>query len=378
MKKTLKKSYTKATLELSNGVKMEGRLIGAKVAASGEMVFSTAMLGYSEAMTDPSYIGQILVFSYSLIGNYGIPSLNEGNFFGHESRAITTQGIIVSDFFDGNFHYQGGINLETWLKENNVPGIAGLDTRYLVSLIRDSKTPLLGRIVPEGVKKTDTVDRFDFLKQVKKGEFVNPSKYNLMPSVSVKEELTFEGKGKTVAIVDCGVKRNLISMVNKTGLKIKVIPWDADLSKVTADGWIISDGPGDPVKTGDLAKRIAGLLKANKPVLGIGLGHQLLAMAAGAKTRRMPDGHRSFNQPVHEVGSRKAFMSAQNHSFEINPKTLPKDWKIWFENANDMSIEGIKHTKKPFMSTQFQPEPSNATNDTGWIITDFAKLVGGK
>lgn len=356
MKQTLKKNYARAVLELSNGVKMEGRLIGAPVAASGEMVFSTSMAGYSEAMTDPSYLGQILVFSYSLIGNYGVPL----DLQGHESKAIMTKGVIVSDFFDSNFHYEGGVNLETWLKENNVPGIAGLDTRYLVQMIRDSKTPLLGRITPAGAKAA---------------AFFDPNKTNLLPLVSVKKEEVV-GKGKvTAAVVDCGVNKNLIKMLNASGAAVKLIPWDADFSKISCDGWVISDGPGDPVKTGDLSKRIAALLKQNKPVFGVGLGHQLLAIAAGAKTKRMPDSHRSSNQPVFQTGTKKAFMSNQNHSYEINRKSLPKTWAVWFENANDTSIEGIKHKTKPFMSTQFQPEVSAATNDTSWVINEFVRRM---
>lgn len=375
MKRTLKKSYAKATLELSNGTRMQGRLIGAPVAASGEMVFSTAMAGYSEAMTDPSYVGQILVFSYSLIGNYGVPSFAKGNFSGHETSRIMPQGIIVSDFFDSNFHYEGGINLEAWLIENDVPGIAGLDTRWLVQMIRDSKKPLLGRIVPEGVKPSQTIDRFDFLSSVKKGEMVDPSKYNLLPSLSTKEIQEFGSGSKTVALIDCGVNRNLINMFTGTGCKVKLIPWDADFAAVKADAWAISDGPGDPVKTGDLAAKIKTLLNGAKPVFGAGLGCQLIALAAGAKTKKLGRGHRSVNQPVYEKGSRKGFMSAQNHSFAVNEKTLPKDWAVWFENANDMSVEGIKHKTKPFMATQFQPEVSAGSNDTGWVIKNFVSLI---
>ncbi|MDR0952862.1 MAG: glutamine-hydrolyzing carbamoyl-phosphate synthase small subunit [Elusimicrobiota bacterium] len=378
MKKQLKKEYNKATLELSNGVKMEGRLIGANATVSGEMVFTTGMLAYSEAMTDPSYLGQILVFSFSLIGNYGIPSFKEGDFFipqGYESESIKTQGIIVSDNFDECFHYEQGKTLNDWMIDNGVPGIAGIDTRYLVQMIRDTKKPLFGRIVPQNKTAVYDDKKFEFLKNFKKKDYVDPSKYNLLPSVSTKKPLLL-GKGKIkIALLDFGVKRNIIRILLDIGCQVELLPWDTDLTKVKADGWVLSNGPGDPQNTGDSIKRVKELLKGNTPILGICLGHQILALAAGAKTQKLIRGHRGFNQPVFELATRKAFMTTQNHSFEVNKKTLPKDWEVWFENANDFTIEGIKHKKKPFMSTQFHPEASGGPNDTAWIIKDFAKLV---
>jgi carbamoyl-phosphate synthase small subunit len=376
-KKIFGKKYKKAYLELSNGVRLDGCAIGADVSVSGEMVFNTGMLGYSEAMTDPSYLGQILVFSFCLIGNYGIPAPKSGNFFmskGHESSSIKTQGIIVSDIYDGCHHHDGGISLENWMKSQDIPGIAGIDTRYLVQMIRESGN-LWGRIVPESARPQDK-NKFEFLKNFKDNEYVDPSKYNLMPSVSTKEKVIM-GKGlKKVAVIDCGAKWNIMRMLVERGCEVRLLPWDSDFSKVECDGWLISNGPGDPKNTGDLVERIRkDVLCLNKPILGICLGHQLLSLASGAKTKRLNHGHRSHNQPVFSLPGKNAYMSSQNHRYAVEKSSIQPDWELWFENANDDSVEGLKHKTKPFMSVQFHPEASSGPNDTSWIMDKFISLI---
>ncbi|MDR0822658.1 MAG: glutamine-hydrolyzing carbamoyl-phosphate synthase small subunit [Endomicrobium sp.] len=369
----LRKGYKKARLELSNGMVFEGRAIGSQNCVSGEMVFNTGMLGYSEAMTDPSYLGQILVFSFCLIGNYGVPAIKNNDIFssiGHESQSIKTQGIIVSDIFDGCYHHDGGQSLEQWMIEQNVPGIAGIDTRYLVQVIRESGN-LFGKIIPEGAKK-EKLNRFEFSTKFKDNEFIDPSKYNLMSSVSTKEFQYFGNGEKKVALIDCGAKWNIIRMLVQKGCQVILTPWDADFSKVDCDGWLISNGPGDPANTGDLVARIKkGVLGSGKPVLGICLGHQLLALASGAKTKRLNHGHRSHNQPVFSLPEKAAFMSSQNHRYAVEKKTIQPGWRLWFVNANDDSVEGLIHKTKPYMSVQFHPEASSGPNDTGWIMDKF-------
>jgi carbamoyl-phosphate synthase small subunit len=371
------KNYKKAYLELSNGVTLKGRAIGNDVVTSGEMVFNTGMLGYSESMTDSSYLGQILVFSFCLIGNYGIPFPKDGNLFmskGHESSSIKTQGIIVSDIYDGCHHHDGGIAIQDWMKSQDVPGIAGIDTRYLVQMIRESGN-LWGRIVPEGAK-VQNQEKFEFLKNFKDDEYVDPSKYNLMPSVSTKEILHMGKGNKTVSVIDCGAKWNIIRMLMERGCKVNVLPWDTDFSKIECDGWVISNGPGDPKNTKDLVDRIRkDVLGSNKPILGICLGHQLLALASGAKTKRLNHGHRSHNQPVFSLPERKAYMSSQNHRYAVEKSSIQPDWQLWFENANDDSVEGLRHKTKPFISVQFHPEASSGPNDTSWIMDKFVKFV---
>jgi carbamoyl-phosphate synthase small subunit len=376
-KKILKKEYKKAYLELSNGIKFEGSAIGADVSVSGEMVFNTGMLGYSEAMTDPSYLGQVLVFSFCLIGNYGIPFSKDKDFFvsrGHESSSIKVQGIIVSDIYDGCHHHEGGISLEDWMKSQNVPGIAGIDTRYLVQMIRESGN-LFGKIVSDGAKPQDK-NKFEFLKNFKDSEYVDPSKCNLMPSVSTREKVLMGKGSKRVALIDCGVKWNIIRMLIERNCEVELLPWSADFSKVQCDGWLISNGPGDPKNTGDLVEKIKKyVLNSDKPVLGICLGHQLLALASGAKTKRLNHGHRSHNQPVFSLPEKNAYMSSQNHRYAVEKNSIQQNWELWFENANDNSVEGIKHKTKPFMSVQFHPEASSGPNDTSWIMDKFISLL---
>jgi carbamoyl-phosphate synthase small subunit len=376
-KEILTKEYKKAYLKLSNGMKFEGSSIGANVNVSGEMVFNTGMLGYSEAMTDPSYLGQILVFSFCLIGNYGIPYFKNKNFFmskGHESSSIKTQGIIVSDIYDGYHHHDSGISLENWMKDQGVPGIAGIDTRYLVQIIRDNGN-LFGRIISKNATQQNK-NKFKFLKNFGNSEYVDPSKYNLMPSVSTTKKMIMGNGSKKIVVIDCGAKWNILRMLVERNCEVELLPWDSDFSEVKCDGWLISNGPGDPKNTDDLVERIKKhVLASGKPVLGICLGHQLLSLASGAKTKRLNHGHRSHNQPVFSIPDKKAYMTSQNHRYAVEKSSIQSGWELWFENANDDSVEGIKHKTKPFMSVQFHPEASSGPNDTSWIMNKFVGLL---
>ncbi|MDR1928668.1 MAG: glutamine-hydrolyzing carbamoyl-phosphate synthase small subunit [Endomicrobium sp.] len=367
--------YKRSYLELSNGMIFEGRAIGADVVVSGEMVFNTGMLGYSEVMTDPSYLGQILVFSFYLVGNYGIPTIKKGFMsIGHESSSIKTQGIIVSDIYDDCYHHDGDVSIEYWMKCQNIPGIAAIDTRYLIQIIRENEN-ICGRIIPEAANLQDK-NKFEFLKNFKNNEYVDPSKFNLMPSISTKKKIKMGIGTKKVAVIDCGAKWNILRMLIERKCEIEILPWDTDFSSVKCDAWIISNGPGDPRNTGDLVNRIKkDILNLDSPVLGICLGHQLLSLAAGAMTEKLNHGHRSHNQPIFSLPDRKAYMSSQNHRYSVTKNSIKNDWELWFENANDGSVEGLKHKEKPFISVQFHPEASSGPNDTSWIMDEFVKLI---
>lgn len=352
-----------AYLKLSTGEVFEGELIGAPLSnsgcSSGQLVFTTGMVGYTETLTDPSYFGQIITFAYPLIGNYGVPQGHESKLTGFESDKIFASGLVIGRLSQHPSHWNSVKNLDQWLKEQNISGIAGIDTRALVSHITHHPNVLAKICVNEN----------------ESNKFFDPNLTQVIDQVSVKKIQTI-GTGKyKIGLIDCGAKWNMVRMLDGLDCSIDIYPWDSDFSKASVDGWLISNGPGDPEKTGDLVKRIQKLLTQNKPVLGICLGFQLMALAAGAKTKRLPFGHRSFNQPVQLVGSLKGFLTSQNHGFVVDHESLPKDWAPWFVNANDQTLEGIKHTHLPFYSVQFHPESSGGPNDTKWIIQDFVNDV---
>ncbi len=358
------------TLELSSGKKLVGSLLGAPVKSSGELVFTTAMVGYTEALSDPSYFGQILVFAYPLIGNYGLPSppknrdLLERQF---ESQAVHASGVIISQACYDVFHWTSGTTLDTWLKSKGVPGIVGLDTRYLVTQIRDHGG-LFAKILPSDAVGERSLGDFN---TVTHEDFFDPNQHPVVTEVSTKERKVY-GKGKyKIAVYDFGVKWNILRSLLDKGFEIEVLPWQTDPSDVDCSAWILSNGPGNPNQTFDTKDRIRKLMEQNKPILGICLGHQLLSLAAGAKVVHMSYGHRSHNQPVFVVGKKKAYITSQNHSFKIEEGSLPEDWNVWFRNVNDNSIEGIQHQSLPFKSIQFHPESSGGPRDTAWIFDEF-------
>ncbi len=347
-------------LILEDGTELSGKSFGAKESVAGEVVFNTAMTGYPESLTDPSYKGQILVLTYPLIGNYGVPVSEEagGMLKYYESDKIQISGLVISDYSFDYSHWNAEGSLAGWLQENNVPGIFGIDTRALTKKLREKGT-MLGKIV---------VDDRDV-------EWYDPNMENLVAAVSTKKKEVYgDGKYK-VLLVDCGVKNNIIRYFLEKDTTVIRVPWNTDLSKEEYDGLFISNGPGDPKMCTQTIKQLEIAVEDDKPIFGICLGNQLLSLASGADTYKLKYGHRSHNQPVLKVGTNRAYISSQNHGFAVDNDTLGDDWEPLFVNINDQTNEGMKHKTKAIFSTQFHPEASGGPTDTAFLFDEFIDMI---
>ena len=364
--------YT-ANLILKDGTIITGVLNGfhSQKTTSGEVVFATGMVGYPEALTDPSFAGQIVVFTYPLMGNYGVPSFTESVDGVFESRKIWAAGVIVQNVYDDADHATSGQSFVSWLESERVPLMSSVDTRSLTKHLRESGT-MLGRMSVENSSPDDNALGNRTSKLVK---WVDPNAYNIVADVSTKEMYTYGNGSKNVVLIDCGVKYNIVRGLAQRDCAVHVVPWDWDGTGVGYDGVFISNGPGNPIKCAKTINTIKGLLKQNKPVFGICLGNQLLALAAGAKTAKLPYGHRSQNQPCTDLTTGRCYITTQNHGFHVKSKTLPCGWEDWFVNANDGSNEGIRHRSKPFASVQFHPEARPGPDDTSWLFDEYVKLL---
>ena len=347
-------------LILEDGTEFNGKSFGAERSIAGEVVFNTAMTGYPESLTDPSYKGQILTLTYPLIGNYGVPGEKLENemlrFF--ESSRLHISGLIISDYSDQYSHWNANKSLGEWLKEFDVPGVTGIDTRALTKQLREKGT-MLGKIVFDNQQVED----------------YDPNKENLVEQVSIKEKIVYGNGSKRICLIDCGVKYNIIRNLLDRDTTVIRVPWDHDISKEEYDGLFISNGPGDPKMCRETVKNLSKAFEGEKPIFGICLGNQLMALAAGADTYKLKYGHRSHNQPVLHVGTNKAYITSQNHGFAINNNTLSKGWEPLFINLNDNTNEGMRHKNKPFFSSQFHPEASSGPTDTEYLFDDFLSMV---
>ncbi len=350
----------KAKLILEDGTKFQGTAFGYQESTSGELVFNTAMTGYPESLTDPSYKGQLLVATYPLIGNYGVPnkSKNQNLLEFYESDRIQVSALVVSEYSQEFNHWNAERSLNDWMLESKTPGIYGIDTRLLTSILRE-KGSMLGKIIIED----------------KDVEYYNPNNDNLVDLVSVKEKQVY-GNGKyKILLIDCGVKNNIIRHFLSRDTTVIRVPWDYDITNEEYDGLFISNGPGDPEKCTITIKNLESAFENEEPIFGICLGHQLMALAEGAQTYKLKYGHRSHNQPVLQVGTNKAYITSQNHGFAVNEKTIDPNWENYFTNLNDDTNEGLKHKTKPFFSTQFHPEASGGPTDTEFLFDEFLEEV---
>ncbi len=351
-----------AKLILENGDEFRGFSFGAEHLVSGEVVFNTGMVGYPETLTDPSYRGQILVLTYPLIGNYGVPGKEAENSLlkNFESDKIQVQALVVSGYSSEYSHWNAKKSLAEWLKEENIPAICGVDTRKLTKTLRE-KGAMLGKIVfgDEDIS------------------FYDPNIVDIVREVTIKEPVIYnENKNnKKVVVVDCGAKNNIIRNLISRDLTVIRVPYDYDFLQQFFDGLVISNGPGDPKMCRKTIHNAGRALKHNIPTFGICLGNQILALAAGGDTYKLKYGHRSQNQPCTLVGTKRCYITTQNHGFAVDMKSLNEEWQEYFVNANDGTNEGIRHRTKPFMSIQWHPEHSPGPTDTEFLFDDFVKMM---
>ena len=350
----------KARLILENGQVFEGYSFGYMGSVAGEVVFNTAMTGYPESLTDPSYKGQILVATYPLIGNYGVPGQQQqNNILEHyESARIQLTGFVISDYSASYSHWNAANSLSSWMEAQQIPGIAGVDTRAITKVLREYGS-MLGKIV---------VDEQDI-------EFYDPNLTNLVDQVSVREIQEYGQGEKRIVLVDCGVKNNIIRELLKRDATVIRVPWDYDFTKLQYDGLFISNGPGDPTQCSRAIHHIGKAYEREEPIFGICLGNQLMALAGGAKTYKLKYGHRGHNQPVLLAGTDRAYITSQNHGFAVDNNSLSPDWEPMFINLNDQTNEGMRHKSKPYFSTQFHPEASGGPTDTSFLFDEFLREV---
>jgi carbamoyl-phosphate synthase small subunit len=356
-------------LRLEDGTTLQGSGFGAARAVRGELVFNTAMCGYVEALTDPSYCGQILVLTYPLVGNYGVPPARPPGSLDrpYESGRIQVQGLVVQNYVDAYSHHDARRSLHRWLLDEGVPALTGIDTRAVTRRLRDRGT-MQGWLHPASMSDAAAEARcvgVDMREEV-------------FRIVAPREPIRYAGGKEVILLVDAGAKDNIVRSLLARGASVIRAPWHADLATLAqqADGIVIGNGPGDPKDLASLVAQVRSLLDSyGRPIFGVCLGNQILALAAGADTYKLPYGHRGVNQPVQDLLSRRCFVTSQNHGFAVRDDSLPADWEPWFVNINDGTNEGIRSRQRPYFSVQFHPEASPGPEDTGFLFDDFMRLV---
>lgn len=353
------------TLVLQDGTKFHGKSFGYDAPVAGEVVFNTAMMGYPESLTDPSYAGQLVTLTFPLVGNYGVPPFTfgaEGLPTFMESDHIHASAIIVSDYSEQYSHWNANESLAEWLKREQVPGITGIDTRELTKVLREHGV-MMGQIIFDNDPTNIPQAQYEGV--------------NFVDRVSCKEIIRYnEGAGKRVVLVDCGVKANIIRNLIERGLEVVRVPWNYDYTGMEFDGLFLGNGPGDP----DLCQDAVNILrqqmsKSRKPICGICMGNQLMAKAGGANIYKLKYGHRSHNQPVRMVGTDKCYITSQNHGYAVDASTLDKDWRELFVNMNDGSNEGVRHNTNPWFTSQFHPEACSGPVDTLFMFDLFVEKL---
>jgi carbamoyl-phosphate synthase small subunit len=347
-----------AYLELGDGTRFAGTAFGSLRGAEGEVVFNTGMVGYVESLTDPSYRGQILALTYPLIGNYGVPAFEPGS-ERFESDAIQVRALVVADGSEAYGHWEARGSLGSWLRDQGIVGLTGVDTRELTRTLR-SRGTMLGRIV---LARDDATPEPAF-------DVRDPNATDLVGEVAGDRLETLpapgDASGPHVVVVDCGCKRSILRELRARGCRVTRVPYRHDFSALDCDGILLSNGPGDPAVCTVTVAHVARALARRPPVpiAGICLGSQILALAAGGRTYKLPYGHRGQNQPVQQVGTARSWITSQNHGYAVDADRLPDGWEVWFTNLNDGTVEGIRHATLPFFAVQFHPEGSPGPFDS--------------
>lgn len=378
------------TLILDDGSRFSGKSFGYEKPVAGEVVFNTAMTGYPESLTDPSYAGQLMTLTYPLVGNYGVPPFTieaDGIPTFMESAKIHAEAIIVADYSEEYSHWNAKESLAEWLKREQIPGITGIDTRALTKKLREHGV-MMGRIVFEEVEsgelKVESYEDINYVDRVSCKDIVvyaggESHAYSIdTPTAELNSQLsTFNSQQKKrVVLVDCGVKANIIRCLLKRGVEVIRVPWDYDFNGLEFDGLFISNGPGDPDTCDAAVQNIRKAMQNEKlPIFGICMGNQLLAKAGGASVYKLKYGHRSHNQPVRMEGTERCFITSQNHGYAVDNKTLGEDWEPLFTNMNDGSNEGIRHKRNAWFSAQFHPEAASGPTDTEFLFDEFVRLL---
>ena len=374
-----------ALLILNNGKLFVGQGLGMESIRYGECVFTTSMTGYSESLTDPSYAGQILCFSYPEIGNYGVSK----DWF--ESPYMYAEGCILSNYSLESFHSDKTLSLDEFLISNQKAAIFGIDTRYLVKTLRDEgnqpcilvvgnenkireylaniKAGISFEALSLGVENPQDINFTNWLERVND----RPGQINTNQNNQIPAKLP-----KTVIVIDCGAKANIIRELNKRFENIIILPSNSSVDKIRSlnpDAILLSNGPGDPRDYHQLIKTVEALLQINLPIMGICLGHQILSLAIGCKVYKMKFGNRGPNQPVQNFKDKRAYLTSQNHGYAIVEESIPEDYEVFFKNLNDQTVEGINHKIKPIFSVQFHPEACGGPQDSNWLFDKFAENV---
>lgn len=378
----LQRTYAgyRAKLMLEDGSIFEGTGFGYPAQTAGEVVFNTGMVGYTETLTDPSYRGQILCLTYPLIGNYGVPSMEVKDQFQlpkyFESEKIQVKGLIIHDLAITASHWNCVKTLDAWLYEEKIPGIYGIDTRELTKKLR-VKGVMMGAIAVS----EDPVEISSLTKLLQHERYEGQ---NFMAQVSTGEAVEYGDSDMEdcVVLVDTGTKYSIIRNILRTGYRVVRLPWNASIDKIQSynpKGVVISNGPGDPKVCKSTINAAAALIEAGTPTLGICLGNQILALAAGANTYKLKFGHRGQNKPCTDMRTNQVYVTSQNHGYGIDPESLRKTgFRLWFSNADDKTVEGIEHCSKPIIAVQFHPEASPGPYDCMFVFERFRRIMAGE